>query len=410
MRGQGDFSKRIERRDRPWVDAYVAAILGPFAMPSADTVRAAVDALIGRYPHSRLNWRVDPAGRRWQLDGDTDGLVVERHWNAETSIGRIMDTIAVDDTMRRPLALIRYPNHLGLRMSHSIGDGRIFNTIFSAVMGSALTGDPYPWGARPAGRLPLGRAILRTFGSAPSRLRAAIDDRPARADAPAAGRVEAWQPDRRTVFASIPAAEMDDIVRRTKQSNPGSTRAAVQMWLLLRSLRLSGLTVARDVNLVVDLRRYLGQPPIDGNFVAGVPLRIDPTLSLDELSAMIRATMASGRPLATQAHSMLRAGRTVPAPDTVDSASPTRVTFSGMGCPPEIAGLPFLPGSPAVYTGSVEPEGPAGLTLLVSETPSTVAITASFHANVIDAAVVNDALTLATGNPHRVLTEATVSP
>lgn len=410
MRRRADFSKRIERRDRPWVDAYVAAILGPFAMPSSDTVRDAVDALTDRYPHSRLNWRLDAAGRRWQLDRDTDSLVVERHWNADTSIDRTLDTIAADDTLRRPLVLIRFPNHLGLRMSHSIGDGRIFNAIFSAVMGCALTGEPYPWGARPAGRLPLGRAILRTFGTQPSLIRTAIGDRPTRADVPAAGRVEAWQPDRRTLFASIPAAEMDDIVGRTRQSNPRCTRAAVQMWLLLRSLRLCGLDVAPDANLVVDLRRYLGQPPIDGNFVAGVPLRIDPTLSLDALSAMIRATMASGRPLATHALSMMRPGKTVPAPDTVDSATPARVTFSGMGCPPEIAGLPFLPGRPAVYTGAVEPEGPAGLTLLLSETPSMVAITASFHANVIDAAVVNDALTLATGDPHRVLTEMTVSP
>jgi hypothetical protein len=401
--------KRIERRDRPWLNSYVAAICGPFAMPPADTVRAAVRSLTDRHPHSRLGWRLDAGGHRWITGGDSDGLVVGRDWEPGEHVAGVLDAIATDDRLREPLALIRYPEFLGLRMSHSIGDGHMFNTIFSAVLGTALSGGPYPWDAHPRGRFPLGQAIVRTFGKRPSLVRAAVTDRPPLAEAQAAGRPQPWKPARRTAFASIPAADMDDIVARAKQSTPGVTRAAVQMWVLLRSLRRCGLAIAPDVNLIVDLRRYLGPPPIDGNFVAGVPLRVDPALSLTELSATIRATMTSGRPLATGALTTLRRGRPPPPPDTVDPAAPVRVTFSGMGRPPEIAGLPFLPGRPAVYTGGVEPDGPTGLTLLISETPATVAITASFHDNVIDATVVTDALRLATSDPIGVLSEAIVT-
>lgn len=401
--------QRIERRDRPWVDAYVAAVCGPFAMPPADTVRAAVRTLTDRYPHSRLNWGLNASRRRWIMGGDPNCLVVERDWKLGEPAATILDAIAGDDTLPEPLALIRCPDFLGLRMSHSIGDGRIFNTIFSAVLGTMLSLEPVPWDAHPRGPFPLGRAIVRTFGRRPSLVEAAVTDRPPPAEGHAAGRPQPWKSARRTVFASIPAAEMDDVVARARQSSPGVSRAAVQMWVLLRSLRLCGLAIAPDVNLIVDLRRYLGGPSIDGNFVAGVPLRVDPALPLTELSAAIRATMASGRPLATQALTTLRRGEPVPLPDTVDPAAPVRVTFSGMGRPPEIAALPFLPGQPAVYTGGVEPDGPTGLTLLISETPTTVAITASFHGNVIDAAAVTDALGLAASNPLGVLYEANVT-
>lgn len=400
--------KRIERRDRPWVDAYVAAVCGPFAMPPADTVRAAVRTLTDRNPDSRLNWRLNTTRRRWMTSGDADGLVVERDWEPGEPVAGILDAIACDHGLREPLALIRYPDFLGLRMSHSIGDGRMFNTIFSAVLGTALSGEPAPWDVHRAGRYPLGRAIVRTFGARPSLIRAAIADRPPPTEEHAT-EPQPWKPARRTVFASIPAAEMDDIVSCAKKSTPQATRAAVQMWVLLRSLRLCGLAIAPDANLIVDLRRYLGGPPIDGNFVAGVPLRVDPAMSLKELAATISATMASGRPLATQALTTLRRGGPIPLPDTADSAAAARVTFSGMGRPPEIAGLPFLAGRSAVYTGGVEPDGPAGLTLLISETPATVSITASFHDNVIDATVVTDALQLATSDPRGVLSKATVS-
>src|SRR5918998_1048966 len=70
----------VQRRDRPWLDAYVGALIGPFAMPSTEHIRDAVTALVERYPDSRLNWRLDDTGRRWQPTRTAESIVTEAGW------------------------------------------------------------------------------------------------------------------------------------------------------------------------------------------------------------------------------------------------------------------------------------------------------------------------------------------
>lgn len=399
-----DSTTVVQRRDRPWLGAYVGALIGPFAMPSTDQVRDAVAALVDRYPHSRLNWCLDATGRRWRPTRTAESIVTEAGWCEDLSVGGVLDAIVRDGSVDPPLSLIRFPKYLGLKMSHGIGDGRIFNTVLSAVAHTAMTSEIRPWPAQPAGRSPLAAATCSTFGRHPSLIGAAVADRFPKEPVPHAAASLPWSPSRRTIAVPITHCEFDEM-NSLSASEKGPNRYAVQIGLLLRALRAVGLKVSHEVNVVVDLRRYLGWRFIDGNFLAGVPMLLGPEMTPAQIAMTMKASVHSGRPLATQLLSSLRTGRARTAPvNSVDPNAPLRVTFSGLASP-EYDGLPFLPGSQMVAAGSVEPDGPGGLTFLMTQMSSVTWINASFHDNVIDAGKVERALRLVATDPVGLLCE-----
>lgn len=395
----------VQRRDRPWLDAYVGALIGPFAMPSMGQVRDAVAALVDRYPESRLNWCLDATGRRWQATRTAESIVTEAGWCDELSVGGVLDAIVRDVSLDPPLSLIRFPKYLGLRMSHGIGDGRIFNTILAEVAHTAMTSEVRPWPAQLAGRTPLAAAACMTFGRHPSLIRAAVADRFPKERTQHTASSRPWSPSRRTISIPIEHSEFDEMNSLSGKSEKGPNRYAVQIWLTLRALRAVGLKVSRDVNVVVDLRRYLGWRFIDGNFLAGVPMRMGPEMTPDQVAQTMKASVHSARPLATQLLSSLRCGRATTAPvNSMDPNDALRVTFSGLASP-EYDDLQFLSGSQRVVAGSVEPDGPLGLTFLMTQMSSVTWINASFHDNVIDAATVERALRLVASDPVGLLCE-----
>jgi hypothetical protein len=181
----------------------------------------------------------------------------------------------------------------------------------------------------------------------------------------------------------------------------------LQIAVLLRALDLVGMDIDEDVRVIVDLRRYLGWQYIDGNFVAGVPMRLHSMMSPGELSASMRATMKSGRPLANQILASTRAGGPGPMPTSVDESARPRVAFTNMGRSPEIDCLPFDVDLPPVYAGSVPPEGPLGITFLFGESPGLLSLNATFHDNVVDADLIAAALDLAALDPIALLSGST---
>jgi hypothetical protein len=180
----------------------------------------------------------------------------------------------------------------------------------------------------------------------------------------------------------------------------------LQICLALRAMQHVGMQISDDVRVIVDLRRYLGWRYLDGNFVAGVPMSLDSAMSPEQISSTMKTTMASGRPLANQVLASLRGGGTgLPDSISVDTEGIPRVAFTNMGRSPEIECLPFLPDLTPVYTGSVPPEGPLGITFLFGENPQILSMNATFHDNVVDAAMVEDLLKVATSDPLRLLIE-----
>ena len=398
----------VARRDRPWVDAYVGGLFGPVSPPPIDDIRRALATLAYHHPGFRFTWGLDATRRHWKIDDDIESLVVERDPPADVSVGRWLDAITSDDTLRTPFALIRYPQFFGYKMSHSLGDGGIFTSFFPALFATIESGEPYPWPFTQGPRFPLALAVCRTFGSNPALVRKVFADRPPQQAPIPAGTEIPWQPSRRTLFVGIPTARFDEMAEQAKHFAPGAGRIALQMTLILRSLLHCGLQVQPIISLLVDLRRYRRPELIDGNFAAGVPLHWDSSVSPSALSTAIRATLASARPLATQVLTTLHRGGPDVVPSTVDSHGIPHVAFTCLRGGQDSDNLPFLGDGPVVYAGSVEPAGPLGLTFLIVETSRTTAITASFHDNVINPEIVGAALRLLENSPVDLLTETDV--
>jgi hypothetical protein len=371
-------------------------------MPSTDALRQAVTALAERYPDSRLTWRLDPTKRYWRNDRTAESIVTEGDWYDDVEIGRHLDAIAGDASLHPPLALIRYPNHLGVKMSHALGDARLFVTVIAAVLHTSLAGEVVPWPAQSGARFPLAAAAWRTFGKHPSALRAAITDRRSHHIAevdekPAVTR--SWSPSRRTVNITMPREQGDEILAWGKKFAPGANRFGLQAAFVLRALKKAGIEISDDVRIVVDLRKYLGWQYIDGNFVAGVSMRIGSGMSPEQISARVKATIRSGRPLAGHMIASIYGFTATPAVTSVNVNDRPRVTFTDVGHQPVIDSLPFLPNSPIVWSASVQPEGPLGLTIMTGETKRLMGVVTTFHDNAVDADLVTQAMNLMKTDP-----------
>ncbi|MET0898801.1 MAG: hypothetical protein ABWY45_12895 [Mycobacterium sp.] len=402
---------KVSARDRPWHGAVVSTICGPFDMPSVEDLERAIVAVVQRFPHSRLSWSVDPTTWRWEIPADqhsgpASAVVVERSRSGHTSMGETLDEMVRDPAVA-PLTVFRYEDHFGIRISHEYGDGRFYDQVLGALM-SAATAGPMAWDTRPGSRFPLATAVLRTFGKSPKRVLAAVADRPERPAPPITDyprpRVP-WAAARRTISVSIPDETRRQIIGWGKTSAPGASWFALLVSLLLRSAELSGLRVAEDVSVVMDLRRFLpaGAQDLDGNFVVGVPFNLNYQTPPAEIGAKIRACVKAGRPVATQAASALSRRHGGTAPTEVDPAQLPRATFTSIGVAPRVDALPFRGDAPSFMAGSVEPDGPHGLTFLITETSDTCTVNVSFHDNVIDTTAVEEALRLARTEPLEIL-------
>jgi hypothetical protein len=401
---------RVQRRDRPWLDAHVNALFGPFTMPSVDVLRDAVSRLAHAHPLSRLDSHLEGRRRYWELGRSAESIVSEGVWDDSPSLGERFDAMDHDQALLSPLALIRYPNYLGMRVSHGMGDGGILKLVLSGVMHTSTTGELVPWPPLPTGRFPLFTAALRTFGRHPGMIRSALADR-YRQDIPAGPPVHRpWAPARRSAAVCISRVQREEMACWAQRFGPGSTHFSLLVSAVLRAVNRAGLAVAPDVNVIVDLRRYLKAGWIDGNFIANVPMRLDFQTAPPQIAAAVKTTMRSGRPLANQVLSSLRSGTAAPAPTTADVHLLPQVTFSHVGEIPQVDRLPVMAQPDLMCIGSVEPGGPHGVTFLFVDLPHSTWISVSFHGNVIDAALLEQALKLVADDPVALLSESVEVP
>lgn len=398
---------RMLTRDQRWLSSVVSVVCGPFDMPSAETLRAAVARFSHDFP--RTLWRPDTDGAHWIADRDPDDVVVEHDWN-EAGVGAVLDDIVDDDDLALPLTVIRYPNHIGVKMSHGLGDGQSFLLVPAAILLTAIAGEPPKWPLRRSGPFPLAIAAGRTFGRHPGRIRAALDDRISVSETPGSGLVQDFTPARTTIHVSLDRDKAAALFELGGRRFPGASRFALQVTAVLNALRAASVEVSSEVRIVMDLRRYLDWAPIDGNFLAGVPMALEAGMSPEAVSQCISRTTKSARPLAGQLVSVLR--RTgAPAPVTAfDPAAPPRMTFSNLGRIPMLEALPYLPGQRVDYGGSVDPEGPHGITVLMGENSGTLTIDLVFHSTVISAERIGAAMDLLSADPTAVFMQTSDSP
>jgi hypothetical protein len=402
---------RVQRRDRPWRDTNPAVLIGPFETPTADELREAIAKLVRAYPKGRLNWRLDESGRRWVADRRPEDMVVEETADPADSTADMLDATWSRYGDRGPLTFVRYPNHLGLALSHAIGDGRSFLEYLGGVAGTAFTGEVPQWLSHPAGRSPLLTAAVRTFGRHPSMVRTAIDDKIEMAVPAPSGTLLPWQPSRRTVLVTFPRALGDEMVAWGKAFKPAPSRFALLACAVSRAVREAGFEITPTMPILVDLRKYLGQGWIDGNFVAGVPMYLGPEVTPQEFSAKVKATLRSGRPLANQMLSSMRAGgwnHFAGQADSFDPQQPLTLTISDLGDSPYLDPIPFSSSESSFFAASGKPDGPHGVTIGITHTPDTTTVSANFHDNVVDAARMQQALDVLAADPLRLVGESKV--
>ena len=395
----------MERRDRPWVDSFVTIVCGPFDMPSVCELHTAVEQVAEQYPSSRMRWGFNATRDRWLQERPLESIVVERAQLDSSGFAATIDGIARDTSLDPPLTLVKYPNHLGMKMSHSLGDGLIFVSVIAAVMLSAVNGVPLPWPTIGGGRAPLVRAALRTFGRHPSLLMAAVRDRYVADDAAKEEvRVTGWESSRRTVYTAVPADLTSAVYKWAADKMPGASRFGVQAALYMRALHQVGLKVSSDTRVMVDLRGYIGSRLIDGNFFAGVPVRLTPNMTAEEVTVTVRRTKSSGRPLVNQLITAARVGKPGPHHTMVNTSALPQLTLSYLGAPTQVDTLPYQSAQPPVYAASVEPGGPLGLTFVHGHCAGQMILNSCFHDNVVDAELVRKAHDAMTTDPIGLLT------
>jgi hypothetical protein len=275
--------------------------------------------------------------------------------------------------------------------------------MLSSLAYASIGGEIAEWASRPGRRSPLLTAGVKTFGAHPAKIRECLQDRHPHSSDAVAGTVMPWQPSPRVIAATFDKSAADPMLAWAREQEPRPSYFALMTCALLRAFRVAGLAVAKDVSVMVDIRRYLGQDWIDGNFIANVPMPVDADTAPQHFSTMVRTTMRSGRPVASQMLSswrLGRPGRPMPAPATaVDMGLPARITLTDIGTPPHGDRLPIVGGRlPEVYGAGVG-DGPHGMTVCLGHSATSTTITVSFNDNVIDAHRVRRALGVLSADP-----------
>ncbi len=389
---------RISVRDANWLSYDHLRVVGPFRDVDAAGVRQTLVAFHRRYPNHPLFSRVNRARRRWERMTPSDfAAMVDRTVvefvnqrsdepgpssadPAESMRANLLATPLEDVPMR----LVVADGYVGIRMTHAIGDGRVFNAVLPEIIAAtAARREPRLPEARPT-RLPLLRASLRFFGSSPGNVRRLL-----RVERPVLpGPVEPtrhWDPGTCSFYAHSDSGLVDGVRRWRDQSAPGVSATSLLFAATWAAFGEAGMNPDDSgIMILVDARRYLAKGAlVDGNFTAAQYVRPrvpgNPRAIQDAMDAAIDA----GRPLSTLALEdarLLRGGHGDRAPRRVSQTPRPQLTLTHVGRLPMYAALPWRT-TERVMISAPTPGGPEGVTISFAEVDGAIHINVSFHSS-----------------------------
>jgi hypothetical protein len=302
---------------------------------------------------------------------------------------------------RQPLEIHVSPRHIVLDLDHGLGDGR-FALELTAALFAHLSDRSSPWVNTDDTPLALPRALFHTFGRHPDRVLmvwryvAGLRRDNTIGQGAASSESVPWSPSSAVTVAHVDAdAESAvDEWRRVHAQKSGS--AAMWLYIVRQALRAAGVRMTDRVIFAFDCRRYLPKGcTANANFIIGLDVSVPVDEALPTVVGRLRELADSGVPLAGMAAVSARAvrrARRAPAMPTnrrVDALAD--VMYSDMGRITLLDGAPWRGEVDPMATGLLDPAGPSSITVLNSRIGSTRDIAFSFHDNVVDRRVVDEA-------------------
>jgi hypothetical protein len=407
-----DTQTRVRARDRGWLGLDSLRVVGPFEGVAADGLRAALAGLHAARPDHPAVCLIDRRATRWvrlsagEFAGHAATAVVTVDVPPGEDPADLVTRYLLGTPLdHRPLLLAVAGGHVGLKVSHAVGDGRVVNALLPELIQAAA--GHVPTAPDPAPAAPVARAVLHHFGRHPGRLFRAL---PAARPPVTGAATVPWRPD--AAYVSVRSATALGEIREWRDAHlPGVSATAIQFAAMAAALRRCGLPAGGPGAVVlVDARRYLpAGRGADGNFSWGLYLRPDELTDPRAVHRALVGELASGSALAMLA---LRAGRMLvtahrpgPVPRRVPARPRPRLTFTHLGRLAAYRDLPWAcePGrrrNISVPTTS----GPEAVTVSFSDLAGVLHLNVSFHRSTFDPAAVRRAAQLVCRYPVELVT------
>jgi hypothetical protein len=369
---------RIPVRDRTWSRFRTELAVAPVPVPSLDQVRDVLLRVRDAAPDHPLLSRV--RGHRREpvpVPALLSRCVLTVPSDDPAELVRAARAAPYDGL---PFRLVLGDGAVALQAPHVLGDGTTKNTWLVAFLTGSVEGVLEP----DTSRLPLVRALARTYARDPRRLLAGLRGAlPLAPSAPAGTRpVEVGEP----VWLSrvLPAAEVARRRAWRDEHAPGTSLAALTMASTVQALRDHGLA-GPGATVMMDCRRYLGDDArVTGNFATGPWLDVDAG-DAAALSRALSGAAASGVPLLLLGALTLRARLRPPTAGASVASTPlrTRLNLSYLGRV-GLDSIPWTDPAAARYLIAADPAGPDGLTVAFVPTPAGLQVSVSLHPEVVD--------------------------
>jgi hypothetical protein len=432
-------------RDGEWLSYDHVRVVGPLTGVTAPMIRETLIALHRQHPEHPGVCRIDRAARRriplstaeyaylvdtdvavhaWPEPGTSEAVAVAAARAAQAAraateerTGTDPHEVATAEALRdavaalrlddRPLKVLVCNDFVGIRMSHSVGDGRVFNTLVPEILGAGAAGRaprlPFP---RPT-RLPLARACLRFFGRDPRRVATLLKmPRPVLPEPAADEPRRAWQPDVCSTYVRSDADVLGTLRQWRDTHRPGVSGAALLFAATGAAFEECGLDPSGPgIMVLVDARRYLSKnATVDGNFAPAQYVVPSDTLDPRAIHEVMSAAVAAGRPLSSLALRdlySLRPGTGTPTEPTQVRLRPSpQLTLTHIGRLEEYSGLPWAcPPAQRMMLSAPTPGGPEAVTVTFAEMAGAIHLNVTFHRSTFEEKAVRRVAELICADP-----------
>jgi hypothetical protein len=402
---------RMSVRDAGWLPHHQLRVIGPLTGVTPSTVRDCLVALHRRDPRHPALCKLDRSARRWvPLGADEFAAAVagsvaelpgdggEARSGPAAVLGRVLSG---QEPGELPLWVLLHQGYVGIRMSHAVGDARVFNALVPELLGVAAPGPRRPHRTR----LPLARASLRHFGRDPRRVGAMLAlPRPVLPGTGPHAPTRDSRPDPGSCHVRSPENLLPWLREWRDEHLPGVSVAALLFAATRAAFEECGLAPGHPGLMIqVDARRYLaGTAVVRGNFSAAQYVEPGDPRDPRAVHEALGAAIAAGRPLTTLAVRDLRALRprrpATPGRVPVDPAP--RLTLSHLGRLDHFGALPWAcPPAERVLMSAPTTDGPEGVTVSYAEMLGALHVNVAYQRSTFDEAAVRRAADLVCADP-----------